>query len=262
MMIVTVSGKGGVGKTSLSALVLDELARQGYGDPVLAVDGDPASTLHLALGFPEPTVTVADVRDSTTLDARTVRSLPAGTSPADYVRGQLQAAGVLVTHRLRQMSLDVMPMGQGEGPGCYCRINHSLAAALEQVRERYSLVLIDNEAGLEHLSRYRIKQVDLFLVVTTPGQAAWSVARRILDTARQVGMELGETGTLVNRVSSSNGRGSSRNGFAVAVPNSHELAALDLGGQPVVLLPDDSPVRAALRPVIQKLIGEEYPSCV
>lgn len=253
-MIVTVSGKGGVGKTSLAALILDELARREYTGRVLAVDGDPASTLHLALGLPEPAVTVADVRDSTTLDARTVRSLPAGISPIDYVLGQLQEAGALVNHRLREMPLDLMAMGQGEGPGCYCSINNALAAALKQIRDYYALVLIDNEAGLEHLSRYRIERVDLFLVVTTPGQAAWSVARRILETARQAGMELGETGTLVNRVSSSNGRGSSRNGFAVAVPNSHELAALDLGGQPVVLLPDDSPVRVALQPVVEKVI--------
>lgn len=255
-MIVTLSGKGGVGKTSLSALVLDELARRGYSGRVLAVDGDPATTLHLALGLPEPTATVADVRDSINLDAKTVRSLPAGTSPIDYVLEQLQAAGVLVSHRLREMPFDLMAMGQGEGSGCYCSINNALGAALEQIRGHYSLVLIDNEAGLEHLNRYRIKRVDLFLVVTTPGQAAWSVARRILETARQVGMELGETGTLVNRVSSSNGRGSFRNGLAVAVPTSHELTALDLGGQPVVLLPDSNLVRAALQPIVDRMVGE------
>jgi CO dehydrogenase maturation factor len=258
-MIVTLSGKGGVGKTSLSALILDELARQGYTGRVLAVDGDPATTLHLALGLPEPT-TVADVRGSIQLDARTVRGLPGGTSPADFVLGQLQAAEVLVTHRLREMPLDLLAMGQGEGRGCYCGINGALATVLGQLMGRYSIVLIDNEAGLEHLSRYRIKRVDLFLLVTTPGRAAWSVAFRIRGTAQRVGMQIGETGTLVNRSFTLNGGKSPRNGLAVAIPNAPELSALDLGGQPLVALPDDSPVRAALRPIIHKLMGEESPS--
>jgi CO dehydrogenase maturation factor len=254
-MLATISGKGGVGKTSVAAIILDEMARHGFTGRVLAVDGDPAGTLHLALGVPAPPATVAHVRDSTRLDARTVRGLPPGTSPASYVLGQLQAAGVIAESRLRDMPLDLMAMGQGEGPGCYCSINGALAMVLEQIIERYALVLVDNEAGLEHLSRYRIRRVDLFLVVTTAGRAARSVARRILETARQVGMELVETGTIVNRVSSSNGIHSYRSGLSVSVPESRELAALDLGGLPAVRLPDESPLRAALHPLVKKLMA-------
>jgi CO dehydrogenase maturation factor len=252
-MIVALSGKGGVGKTSLSALILDELARRGYAGRVLAVDGDPATTLHLALGWPEPRATVADVRESTVLDAKTVRGLPPGTSPARYLWERLQEAGVLTTHRLRERPLDLVAMGQGEGPGCYCSIHQALSAVLGQMMDRYALVLVDNEAGLEHLSRCRFRRIDLFLVVTTPAPASWSVARRILDTARQVGMELAETGTIVNRAS--DGVHSSRDELTVAVPDSRAMTFLDLGGQPVVTLPDDDPVRVALQPIVERLDG-------
>ncbi len=92
-MIVALSGKGGVGKTTLLAVLLDELARRNYPGRMLAVDADPAMTLHLALGLPEPTATVAQVREAVELDAKTIRSLPPGTTPADYLLERLQAAG-------------------------------------------------------------------------------------------------------------------------------------------------------------------------
>ena len=251
-MITTISGKGGVGKTSLTALLLDELARAGYDRPVMAVDGDPAMTLHTALGFPEPVATVANVRDSITLDAKTVRSLPAGTTPAAYVRGKLEEASVIVARRLRQMPLDLMAIGQGEGPGCYCSINQALGVALEHTRGRYALVLIDNEAGVEHLSRLRVGRVDLFLVVTTPSPAAWATSRRILGTARQAGMAMGETCTVVNRTVGS--MPAFNNGPTVGVPHSSELMALDSAGRAAVELPDGAAARMALRPIVERLL--------
>ncbi len=175
MKIIALSGKGGVGKTSLSALILDELARRRYNGRVLAVDADPAMTLYLALGLPEPAATVASVRDETKLDAQAVRNLPAGISPAANMLQELARAGVLAKHRLRRMPLDLLAMGQGEGPGCYCRVNSALKKVLSWITEKYDLVLVDNEAGLEHLSRYRLGRVDLFLIVATPNPAAMRV---------------------------------------------------------------------------------------
>jgi CO dehydrogenase maturation factor len=253
-MIVTLSGKGGAGKTSVAALILDELARTEFcAGRILVIDGDPAMTLHMALDFPEPAATVADVRDSVTLDAKTVRTLPPGTSPADFVHSRLREAGVIAPHRLRQMPFDLMAMGQGEGPGCYCSVNRALADALKQIVERYVLVLIDNEAGVEHLSRLRVGRVDLFLVVTTPGRAAWAVAQRALISARQAGMKLGEIGIIVNRAAGGPASGNGW-GLAVNVPHSDELVTLDTAGRPAVELPDRSAARAALRPIVERLL--------
>jgi CO dehydrogenase maturation factor len=252
-MMVTLSGKGGTGKTSLAALLLDEIAGRDYPGPVLAVDGDPASTLALALGLAEPPATMADVRDATRLDAGTVRTLAPGVTPASHLRGLLEQAGVVAPRRLRDMSLDLMALGPGEGPGCYCSINNTLARVLEGVMAHYALVVIDNEAGLEHLSRYRVKQVDLFLVVSTPGRAAASVASRILATTCEVDMRIGATGSIVNRVDAPQGAWLASGELAVMVPESPGLAILDRSGEPAVALSADSPVRRALQPIVDRV---------
>src|SRR5262245_541887 len=141
-MIVTFAGKGGVGKTSLCALLLDELLWRGYEGSVLVVDADPAMTLHLTLGLPEPAATVADVRETTPLDAQTLHTQLKGTSPAQYVAQRLYGAGVLAAYALRGKPLHYLAMGQGEGVGCYCRINRALSLILGQIVSSYDLVLI------------------------------------------------------------------------------------------------------------------------
>ncbi len=254
-MLIAFTGKGGVGKTSLCALLLDELARRGYKKSVLAVDADPAMTLHLALGLPEPFATVAGVRDTTPLDGRTVRNLPAGRTVPTYVRDQLQAAGVVARHRLREMPLDLLSMGQGEGPGCYCNINRALAAVLNQIVAGYDLVVIDNEAGLEHISRYRLPQADLLAVVTRPNPAAQAVARRILETVRQVEMDVGLTWLVYNAVP---------NGLELTeetrwtcpvslVSESRELVRLEAQGEPAVALASDDPARRTLVELVERV---------
>jgi CO dehydrogenase maturation factor len=250
-MIVSVTGKGGVGKTSLCAILLDELARCDYPGPVLAVDADPATTLHLALGLPQPEATVADVRETTSLDAQTVRSLPEGSTVSTYVRDKLWEAGVISHHRLRQMALDLMAMGQGEGPGCYCQINRALSTALSQVVSAYRLILVDNEAGVEHVSRYRLPQADLLLVVVTPGQTAQVVGRRVLATARQVGMAIETTWMIFNQAPTGYRLPTDETGVTLAAPVSPALTELEFQGQPAVALPADDPVRAALQLLVE-----------
>lgn len=251
-MIISISGKGGVGKTTLTALFLDELARGGYPGPVLAVDADPAGTLPLALNLPSPPATVAEVRDSTALQARTVRRLPAGQSPADYLLALLRQREVLVRHRRRRLVLDLLAMGQPEGPGCYCSVNHALSAALAQIVASYPLVVIDNEAGLEHLSRYRLARADLLWVVASPTRPALAVALRIFQTAEQVGMQF-EAGLVLNRV-----KGRSlpfgRDLWTVRLPDSRRLARLERAGWPAVDLSPLDPLRAALRPLVDRVL--------
>lgn len=250
-MIISFTGKGGVGKTSLCALLLDELARYGYPGPVLAVDADPAMTLHLALDLPEPKATVADIRETTSLEAQTVHQLPAGLTVAGHVLNELQAAGVISRHRRQQMPLDLLAMGQGEGPGCYCQINRALASALAQLVSAYPLVLVDNEAGLEHISRYRLPRVDLLLVVVTPGRAAQAVGRRVLATAHQVGMATEATWTIFNQAPAGYHPAAEGSEMTLVVPASQALAGLERENRPALALPVDDPVRAALQPLVE-----------
>lgn len=252
-MIISVSGKGGVGKSTLLALLLDEWARCGREGPILVVDADPAGALPLALGWPSPPATVADVRDSTRLAAKTIRQLPLGQSPADLMLDTLREQGVLARHWLRETLVDLMAMGQAEGPGCYCSVNHALSAALAQIVDSYPLVLIDNEGGLEHLSRYRLARADLLLVVANPTRPARMVADRILQTARQVGLEF-EAGLVLNRADGS-GVDPEPHLWTVILPESQALAELERAGLPPVQLPADDPLRRALAPLLDRMIG-------
>lgn len=248
-MLITVSGKGGVGKTTLTALLVDEFLRKEYPGRLLVVDADPAQTLHFALGIPAPGATLAQVRDNTPLTAGALKALPPGTSPAEYVRQRLAAAGVVVDRMLRKRPFDFLAMGHGEGQGCYCAINSALSEALAALMAAYDLIIVDSEAGAEHLSRYRIRQVDLFLIVTTPGRAALAVTRQIEILARQAGMRLGEVGVIVNR--SLTGVGIDH--LLAVVPNCPQLAYYDLSGRAVADLPDDAVSRQTLQIVIERI---------
>jgi CO dehydrogenase maturation factor len=259
-MIVSVSGKGGVGKTAIMAMLIDELVRFNYPGRILAVDGDPAMTLHLALGLPEPPATVAEVRDAIKLGARSIRALPAGTGPGRHVLEQLRQAQVVTRRQLRKMYLDFMAMGPGEGPGCYCSVNGALKQALAAITGSYDLVMLDNEAGMEYLSRYRIGRADMFLVVVTPDRASQEVADRIIRKAGQMEIELGQTWLIYNRMI---------NGFkhvfvpryqnghqTVTVPYTWGISHLELSDQvAVVNLALNDPMRAALHPITEQILA-------
>ena len=129
-MVISLSGKGGVGKTTLTAILTDEILRHRPDCRLLVIDADPAMTLSLALNVPPPTLTLADARDSTPLNARQIKSLPPGTSPGSFIRDKLLNHEVIAQRQLREIPFDLLVMGHSEGPGCYCRVNGALTQAL------------------------------------------------------------------------------------------------------------------------------------
>ncbi len=186
---VAVSGKGGTGKSTIAALIVSELVSSKAGS-VLAVDADPNFNLGLLLGQ-EVEETVADIREhlmESTLEA------PTGMSKERTIEYGIQRA-------VQECEgFDLLTMGRPEGPGCYCYVNHILRKYLDILSSDYSYVVIDNEAGMEHLSRRTTNRVDLLLMVTQPQPASLAAVERILDITSSLPVVIKRCGIVLNQI--------------------------------------------------------------
>ena len=167
---IALSGKGGTGKTTFSALTIRYLSEQ-VGGSILAVDADPNSNLGQLLGV-EPEQTIAEIREDA---PKIARDLSPGMSKDRELEYRIQQA-VQETP-----AFDLVTMGRPEGPKCYCYVNHLLRGFLDKLTGDYRFAVIDNEAGMEHLSRRTTNNVDLLMIVAEPTIAAVGAAERILQ---------------------------------------------------------------------------------
>jgi CO dehydrogenase maturation factor len=165
---IAVAGKGGTGKSTLAALLVRRLCDREQG-PVLAVDADPDANLGSLLGLPAKH-SIGQLREDL---LREVRELPAGLSKPSYVEAGLH-------HIIEEArGFDLMTMGRGEGAGCYCYLNSLIRQFTDQLAPSYAWIVIDNEAGLEHLSRRTTRNVDILLILVTDNPLSLDSARRI-----------------------------------------------------------------------------------
>jgi CO dehydrogenase maturation factor len=186
---VAVTGKGGVGKTTLAALLVRALHERS-GDVVMAVDADPNANLAEKLGA-KPGKTIGDLREDLLKKAD---EIPAGQNKQDFVKYQMELA------KVEGEFFDLLTMGRPEGPGCYCYINNILRTFLDLAMEGYEYVVIDNEAGMEHLSRRTTKKMDLLVVVSDPTKVGVETAVRILELAEEMKLEVKKKVLVINRV--------------------------------------------------------------
>jgi CO dehydrogenase maturation factor len=250
--IIAMSGKGGTGKTTVAAMIIRSLLRRSDG-PILAIDADPAANLHLALGLPMPS-TVGDIREEM-MQVASAGQLGVSISRHDYL-----------THEVR-MSLeegekvDLIAMGRPEGQGCYCAVNHLLREIIDDLARHYAYVVIDNEAGMEHLSRRTTKDVDLLLVITDPTIRGMRAASTIAELASDIEIEIRDIQLVVNRV---NGdlpeplrRSIDELGLPVAayVPNDEKINRLDALGEPLIRLQEQSPAGSALEELVNTVLA-------
>ena len=186
---IAVAGKGGIGKTTLCALLVRSLREQGLR-PILAVDADPNSNLAEALGV-EPGKALADIREQ--------GSAPEG-SPASGI-GRVRAIADEIQRAIAEADgFDLITMGRPEGPRCYCAVNNLLRNSLDGLSHNYRAVVVDNEAGMEHLSRRTTNDVDDLVVIMNPTLPSLRAARRILALAAELPVRIGRRMVLVNRV--------------------------------------------------------------
>ena len=256
---IAVSGKGGTGKTTISALLIDTLARDG-GRSLLAVDADPASNLHLALGMPLER-TVGDIREET-LSLTRGGAFPPGMSKQDYLEYQIE--DLLVEGE----SIDLLAMGRPEGQGCYCAANNMLRAILDRLARSYDYVVIDTEAGMEHLSRHTTRDADYLLLVSDPivrGVASAGIMARMVP---QLEISVSRIGFALNRVPGGDVtslppqimEAVEREGLELVavLPVDPLVGEFDAVGRPINELPEDSPLRRA----VEAMVRREFSSVV
>ena len=163
---IAITGKGGTGKTSISALLIKLLSEKGT---VLAIDGDPSSNLNMALGLPLEE-TIGSIREGM-LDHKAVGR--SGIPKPDYLEIKVREAVV------ESGQIDLLAMGRPEGPGCYCAANNWLRGSIDRLAVNYDYVVVDNEAGMEHISRQTTRSVDILLVISDPSIRGLTAAERM-----------------------------------------------------------------------------------
>jgi len=255
---IAVAGKGGTGKTLVAALLIKYIMENRLGT-VLAIDADPSTNLNLALGVPVYE-TVGDIREEALQEIRSGSSL-GGMSKPDYLDLKIQQS--LVEER----GFDLLAMGRPEGPGCYCAANNFLRLSIDRLSKSYDCVVIDNEAGLEHLSRRTTRDVDLLLTVSDPTMRGIIAAGRAAKLIGELDTRVGDIRLIVNRVPRDESgelkltpelkQAIAENGLKLIglIPEDPTVGEYDGKGLPLVELPPQAPVRQAMEEIIKSLNG-------
>jgi CO dehydrogenase maturation factor len=245
---IVVAGKGGTGKTAISSLLIQLLSQKGV---VLAIDADPATNLHQALGVPLDD-TIGGIREEMT-EAIISGAISPTVPKQEYLDSRIMAALV------EAKGFDLLAMGRPEGPGCYCAANNMLRLSIDRFGRNYDYVVIDSEAGMEHISRQTTRDVDVLLIVSDVTQRGIHTAAEIKRLIGQMRTKVGMICLVVNR--SANGlppeieKAVQSHGFelVVSIPQDQQLAGLEVKGLPITDLPEGSALRTAVRELGSKI---------
>lgn len=256
---IALAGKGGVGKTTVAGMVIKYLIQNQPG-AVLAIDADPSSNLNMVLGL-DLDWTVGDIREG--LLDQVQESLLAGGAAMGTLAGGLSKREYL-DYQIRQSvsegdRFDLVAMGRSEGPGCYCAVNHNLREVVDSISKNYRYVVIDNEAGMEHLSRRTTRDVQHLLVVSDPTQRGLVAAERIASFRNQLDIKIEQTWLILNRLPGEMPAPLKARidemGIPLlgVIPSDEKLMDFEFSGRPLIELGDDSPVYTAVAGMMEKL---------
>lgn len=257
---IALAGKGGVGKTTIAGMVIKYLVHNKPG-PVLAIDADPSSNLNMVLGL-DLDWTVGDIREdmlaqvksSLVVGGAAMGSLPGGISKHDYLDHQIRAS------LAEGEAFDLIAMGRSEGTGCYCAVNHNLREVIDSISKNYRYIVIDNEAGMEHLSRRTTRDVQHLIIVSDPTQRGIVAAERIAAFRNELDIRIEHAYLVINRL-----QGSLPPALKVeidkldipllgTIAGDDELSKFEFSGRPLVELGNDSPVYQSVAEMMESIL--------
>lgn len=251
--VIAIAGKGGVGKTTLSGMMIQYLCDRKKG-PVLAVDADANSNLNEVLGV-EVDTTLGDIREEIARSEMDTNSpIPSGMTKADYA--EFKFASALV----EEDDYDLLVMGRTQGKGCYCYVNGLLQAQLAKFQNTYPYIVVDNEAGMEHISRGVLPSMETAILVSDCSRRGIQAAGRIGKLIEECNMKPSKVGLIVNRAPN----GTLNDGVLAeiqlqnlnlfgVVPQDEQVYEYDCEGRPTTDLPADSLVKKALYEILDQL---------
>ena len=249
---IAVAGKGGTGKTSLTGLLINNLTTNKKG-PVLVVDADANANINEVLGI-EVETTIGAIREEINQREKQGNSFPGGMTKAQYLKYRLN------TCLSEGEGYDLMVMGRSEGEGCYCYVNGILREQTDRLSDSYEYLVIDNEAGMEHLSRKTTKHIDKLLLVTDCSRRSVQAVARIRDLAKELKLSVGDIHLIVNKVPNGILNDGIKEEIAKhnldligVVPMDDMIYEYDSSGRPLVNLPEDSKSKIAINEIIDKL---------
>ena len=251
--VIAIAGKGGVGKTTLTGLIIQYLAEKGRG-PILAVDADANSNLNEVLGM-ELEATLGDIREEVArAEMSKENPIPAGMTKADYMEFKFDDA------LIENDDYDLLVMGRTQGKGCYCFVNGLLTTQISRYAKNYKYIVVDNEAGMEHISRGILPSVDTIILVSDCSRRGVQAVGRIAKLIPECGLKPKSVGLIVNRapggvLNAGTQEEIEKQGLHLlgVVPQDEQVFEFDCDGVPTVKLPEDSPVRKALYQIVDQL---------
>lgn len=257
---IALAGKGGVGKTTIAGMVIKYLVQNKPG-PVLAIDADPSSNLNMVLGL-DLDWTVGDIREDMLVQVKSslkgggaaMGSLPGGVTKHDYLDHKIRSS------LAEGEAFDLIAMGRSEGTGCYCAVNHNLREVIDSISKNYRYIVIDNEAGMEHLSRRTTRDVQHLLVVSDPTQRGIVAAERIASFRNELDIRIEQAYLIINRLSGPIPTMLQAEINKLDIPllctvaADDELSKFEFSGKPLVELGNDSPVYQAVAGMMDKIL--------
>jgi len=249
--IVAVAGKGGTGKTTLCGMIVKHLSER-ENNHILAVDADPNSNLNEVLGVAAPT-TLGEIREIV-LKETSGDKAPSGMTKQEYM--DFMFADALT----EEDSFDLLVMGRTQGQGCYCFINGIVKAQIEKYAGNYSHIIVDNEAGLEHISRGTLPHVDTMILVSDCSRRGIQAAGRAAALARELKLNPGLLKLVVNRAPGGKLPDGVLEEIKVqkldllgVIPQDETVFIYDSEGKPVADVPDETEIKKAIKSIIAEL---------